>query len=62
MNDHLRDLLVKTDAWLGRHPRSAKIRPYFTGIAIWAGVMFTLVPEGTMILLKYAVSPFTAGD
>ena len=58
MNDDLSDLPGKTDSWLGRNPKSAKVLQHIAGIAIWAGVMFTFVPEGTMILLKYALSPF----
>ena len=62
LNDNLRDLLVKGDAWLAGHPKSAKVIPYIAGIAIWAGFMFTFAPEGTMILLKWVISPFIWGD
>ena len=62
LNDNIRDFLVKGDAWLARHPKSALVIPYITGIAIWAGFMFTFAPEGTMILPKWVISPRIGGD
>ena len=59
MSNKLRDHLVKTDAWLKRHPKSAIVIPYVAGtviILIILGGMYMLEPEGTKGLLQILVS------
>ena len=59
MSNNLRDHLVKTNAWLKRHPKSAIVIPYVAGtviILIILGGMYMLEPEGTKGLLQILVS------
>lgn len=56
MSNKLRDHLVKTNAWLKRHPKSAIIIPYVAGPVIILGGMYIFEPEGTKELLKMLVS------
>ena len=56
MSNKLRDHLVKTNAWLKRHPKSAIIIPYVAGPVIILGGMYIFEPEGTKELLNMLVS------
>ena len=56
MSSNLRDFLVKTEAWLKRHPKSAIVIPYVAGTVIILGGMYILESEGTKGLLQILVS------
>lgn len=56
MSDNLRDLAIKTNAWLKRHPKSAVVIPYVAGPIIIFGATYILEPEGTKQLLQMLVS------
>lgn len=56
MSSNLRDHLIKTEAWLKRHPKSAIVIPYVAGPVIILGGMYMLEPEGTKGLLQILVS------
>ena len=56
MSSNLRDHLIKTAAWLKRHPKSAIVIPYVAGPVIILGGMYMLEPEGTKGLLQILVS------
>ena len=61
LSNNLRDHLVKTDAWLKRHPKSAIVIPYVAGTVIILGGIHILEPEGTKGLLQILVS-LLSGD
>ena len=61
MSSNLRALLVETEAWLKRHPKSAIVIPYVAGTVIILGGMYILEPEGTKGLLQILVS-LLSGD
>ncbi len=56
MSSNLRALLVETEAWLKRHPKSTIVIPYVAGTVIILGGMYILEPEGTKGLLQILVS------
>ena len=62
MSNKLRDQLVKTDAWLKRHPKLAIVIPYVAGTVIILGGMYILEPEGTQGLLQILVSLLFGDD